>query len=155
MLNKIEIIGHLGRDPETRYLPSGEAVVNFSVATTEKWKDKNTGELKEATQWHRVTAFGRLAEVMGEYLRKGSKCYISGKMKYGQYEKDGVTHYTADIQANELVMLDGKPSEGEGRQGGQERGAPAPRAAAPAPAPRQAAPRPASGFDDMDDDIPF
>lgn len=152
MLNKIEIIGHLGRDPELRYMPSGEAVVNFSVATAEKWKDKNTGERKEATQWHRVTAFGKLAEVMGEYLRKGSKCYISGKMKYGSYEKDGHTNYTADIQANELVMLDGKPEDGG--QERQERPAAAPRP--PAGAGRSpAASKPSTGFDDMDDDIPF
>lgn len=152
MLNKVEIIGHLGRDPEVRYLPSGDAVCNFSVATTERWKDKTSGERQEATSWHRCVAFGKLAEVISEYLKKGSKGYFGGKLKYGSYEKDGVTHYTTDIQVNEMVMLDGKPEGGGGER--QER---APAAAPRAPQGRApaASPKPAAGFDDMDDDIPF
>lgn len=156
MFNQITIIGNVGRDPETRYLPSGDAVVNLSVATSERWKDKTTGEQKEKTQWHRVKAFGKLAEIIGQYVRQGSKVMIQGSMDYGQYEKDGVTHYTADIKAETMKMLDGRrEDEGQGGGGG--------RAPAPAPASRPAgrppaaapAPRPAGGFDDMDDDIPF
>lgn len=152
MFNQITIIGNVGRDPETRYLPSGDAAVNLSVATTERWKDKQ-GNPQEKTQWHRVKAFGKLAEIMGQYLRKGSQVMIQGSMDYGQFEKDGVTHYTADIKADTMKMLGGR-QEGEGGQGG---GAPAQRQDR-APAPRQApapAPRPSSGFADMDDDIPF
>lgn len=156
MFNQITIIGNVGRDPETRYLPSGDAVVNLSVATSERWKDKTTGEQKEKTQWHRVKAFGKLAEIIGQYVRQGSKVMIQGSMDYGQYEKDGVTHYTADIKAETMKMLDGRrEDEGQGGGGG--------RAPAPAPASRPAgrppaaapAPRPAGGLDDMDDDIPF
>lgn len=155
MFNQITIIGNVGQDPETRYLPSGDAVVNFSVATSERWKDKD-GNPQEKTQWHRVKAFGKLAEIMGQYLRKGSKVMIQGSMDYGSYEKNGVTHYTADIKADTLKMLDGKPQEG-GSQG--ERSAPAQRPAAAPASPRSsgavAAGKPATGFDDMDDDIPF
>lgn len=152
MFNQITIIGNVGQDPEVRYLPSGDAVVNLSVATSERWKDKE-GNPQEKTQWHRIKAFGKLAEIMGQYLRKGSKVFIQGSMDYGSYQKDGVTHYTADIKADTLKMLDGKPQEGSGHG---ERSAPAQR---PAQSPRSSgavAPgKPAQGFDDMDDDIPF
>lgn len=155
MFNQITIIGNVGRDPETRYLPSGDAVVNLSVATSERWKDKTTGEQKEKTQWHRVKAFGKLAEIIGQYVRQGSKVMIQGSMDYGQYEKDGVTHYTADIKAETMKMLDGR-REDEGQGGGGRAPAPAP-ASRPAGRPPAAAPapRPAGGFDDMDDDVPF
>lgn len=151
MFNQITIIGNVGRDPEMRYLPSGDAVVNLSVATTERWKDKQ-GNPQEKTQWHRVKAFGKLAEIIGHYVRKGSKVMIQGSMDYGQFEKDGVTHYTADIKADTMKMLDGR-QDGEG---GGNAPAPAP-AQRQAPAPRPApAPRAQGGFDDMDDsDIPF
>lgn len=159
MFNQITIIGNVGRDPEIRYLPSGDAVANLSVATSERWKDKQTGEQREKTQWHRVKAFGKLAEIIGQYVRQGSKVMIQGSMDYGSYEKDGVTHYTADVKADTMKMLDGRREDGEGGQGGGEQrqqraAAPAsrPQGRPPAPAP---APRPAGGFDDMDDDIPF
>jgi single-strand DNA-binding protein len=145
-LNKVQIIGNLGRDPETKYMPSGDAMTTLAIATSENWKDKNTGEKKESTEWHRVTAFGKLAEIMGEYLKKGSKVYIEGSLRSRKYtDKDGVEKYATDIRADNMIMLDGK-------QGDQSQ-------APSAPAPRQAAPaqqqRPSPNFSDMDDDIPF
>ena len=114
MLNEIQIIGNLGKDPEVRYTPGGSAVVSFSVATQEKWKDKNSGEMQEKTSWHRVTAFGRLAEICGEYLKKGSQVYVSGRMESGKYtDKAGVEKYTADIVAKEMKMLGGKPERND------------------------------------------
>ena len=165
-VNKVILIGNCGRDPEIRYLPSGQAVANVSVATSSRRKDKNTGETIEDTQWHRVTFYDRLAEIAGEYLKKGRPVYVEGRLKYGKYtDQAGVEKNTVDIIATELQLLGGR--EGMGGPGGDDEssGAPPPRrmpaaapprAAAPAPAARQApAPRPASGFDDMDDDIPF
>lgn len=148
-LNKVQIIGHLGRDPEIRYAPSGDAVANFSVATTEKWKDKNTGEQKEKTEWHRVTVWGRLAEVVGQYLKKGSKVYVEGKLQTRQYEKEGQTHYATEIVMQNMEMLDGKP------QGDDQGSAPPQRQAAPAGNAPRPAPKPAPNFSDIDDDIPF
>lgn len=158
MLNQHQIIGNLGRDPEVRYAPSGSAICNFSVATTEKWKDKQTGEKKEATEWHKVTAFDGLAEICGQYLTKGMTVYISGKSITRKYvDKDGVERYSTEIRANEMKMLGGPREEGGQRSSSEGRPAPQ-RAAAPAPsrAPaRAAAPATGTGFDDMDDDIPF
>ena len=107
-VNKAIIVGNLGRDPEVRATQGGTAVCNFSVATSEKWKDKQTGDAKESVEWHKVTCFGRLAEIAGEYLRKGSKVYIEGSLRTRQYDKDGVTHYSTEINARELQMLDGR-----------------------------------------------
>jgi single-strand DNA-binding protein len=167
-VNKVILVGNCGRDPEIRYLPSGQAVANVSVATSSRRKDKNTGETIEDTQWHRVTFYDRLAEIAGEYVRKGRPIYVEGRLKYGKYtDQAGIEKNTVDIVATELQLLGGRegmggPSDGGG-DGGDERSAPAP-ARRPAPAPRAAAPvaarqapaqRPASGFDDMDDDIPF
>lgn len=146
MLNKVQIIGHLGRDPETRYLPSGDAVTNFSVATTEKWRDKQTGEQKEATEWHNVSTFGKLAEICSQYLHKGSQVYVEGSLRTRKYtDRDGVERYSTGIKADTMKMLGGR-QEGEGH--------PQQRQAAPQ---RQQAPQPqySSGFDDMDSDIPF
>ena len=112
-INKVILIGQLGQDPETKYLPDGGAVTNFSMATSESYKDKNSGEKVEKTEWHRVVAFRRLAEIAGEYLRKGSKVYIEGKLQTRKWEKDGQTHYTTEIVARELQMLDSKPSGGQ------------------------------------------
>lgn len=163
-VNKVILVGNLGRDPEIRYLPSGEPVANITIATSSKYKSK-TGELVEETEWHRVTFFGKLAEIVGQYLKKGRPVYVEGRLKTRKYtDKDGVEKYATDIIANEMQMLGGREGMGEpsGDEGGgydsaPRRPAPAPqRPAAAAPAPRQApAPRPASGFDDMDDDIPF
>lgn len=158
-VNKVILVGNCGRDPEVRYAPSGSAIANVSIATSSKRKDKNTGESIEETQWHRVTFYDRLAEIAGEYLKKGRPVYIEGRLKYGKYtDKDGIERNTVDIVANEMQLLGGR--DGGGGMGDAEMGsAPAPRSAPPArsaPAPRApAAQKPATGFDDMDDDIPF
>ncbi len=162
-VNKVILVGNLGRDPEIRYLPSGEPVANIALATSSKYKNKS-GEMVEETEWHRITFFGKLAEIVGQYLKKGRSVYVEGRLKTRKYtDKDGVEKYATDIIANEMQMLGGREGMGEpsGDDGGYDS---APRRPAPAPAPqrpaapaaRQApAPRPASGFDDMDDDIPF
>ena len=160
-VNRVTLIGNLGKDPETRYLPSGDAVTNITVATTDKWKDKQSGEAREATEWHKVSFFGKLAEIAGQYLLKGSQVYIEGKLQTRKYtDKDGVEKYSTEIKAEVLQMLG---SKGQSNQSGDS---------APRNAPRQAAPqqRPsaqpqqrqqpqqqyaADGFSDMDSDIPF
>jgi single-strand DNA-binding protein len=151
-INKVIIVGNLGRDPETRYLPSGEAVTNISVATTSSWKDKASGEKKEETEWHRVSAFGRLAEIMGEYLKKGSQVYIEGQLRTRKWQdKEGKDRYTTEIRADVMQMLGSRAGAGEPR--GEPRGDAAPRGeAAKAGAPAK---KPAGKFDDMEDDIPF
>jgi len=163
-VNKVILVGNCGRDPEIRYLPSGQAVANVSVATSSRRKDKNSGETIEDTQWHRVTFYDRLAEIAGEYVKKGRPIYVEGRLKYGTYvdKATGVEKNTVDIIATELQLLGGREGMGGGDEGGggggYSRPAAAPRqapAARPAPAPAPAASRPASGFDDMDDDIPF
>ena len=143
MLNKVQIIGRVGKDPEVRYSTNGDAIANFTVATSERYKDKQTGEAVEKTEWHNVSAFRRLGEIAGEYVHKGSLIYIEGKIQTRKYEKDGVTHYATSIVASEMKMLGSK--DGGQQQQGQQR--PANRA----PAPREQA----TGFDDMDDHIPF
>jgi single-strand DNA-binding protein len=136
-LNKVQLIGHLGRDPEIRYMPSGDAVASIAVATTDKWRDKQSGEQKEATEWHRVSAFGKLAEIMGEYLKKGSQVYIEGSLRTRKYtDKDGVEKYATDIRADQMLMLGGIPKPVENQQRGAN---------------KQAAP---AGGDDLSD-IPF
>ena len=160
-VNKVILVGNCGRDPEIRYLPSGQAVANVSVATSSRRKDKNTGESIETTEWHRVTFYDRLAEIAGEYVKKGNPIYVEGRLKYGKYtDQSGVEKNTVDIIATEMQLLGGREGRGAPTEGDEGAGyrRPAPRAAAPAAAApqRQApAPRPASGFDDMDDDIPF
>jgi single-strand DNA-binding protein len=177
-VNKVILVGNCGRDPEMRYMPSGGAVANVSVATSSRRKDKTTGETVEDTQWHRVTFYERLAEIVNEYVRKGTPVYVEGRLKYGKYTgQDGVERNTVDIIATELQLLGGREGaggpRGGGGGGGDEEfggggGAPQRRAPAPAraagggggmgggsaarPAP---APRPAADFSDMDDDIPF
>ena len=157
-VNKVILIGNCGRDPEVRYLPSGQAVANVSIATSTRRKDKNSGEMVEDTQWHRVTFYDRLAEIAGEYVKKGRPLYVEGRIKYGKYtDQSGVEKNTVDIIATELQLLGGREGGGGGMNGGDEGGAPAPRAAAPraaAQAPARAA-QGKTGFDDMDDDIPF
>jgi len=107
-LNRAMIIGRLGRDPEIRYTPDGKAVVNFSLATSDKWRDKQTGENRERTEWHRIVAFGRLAEICGEYLSKGRQIFIEGRLRTRSWEKDGITRYTTEIEANNMQMLGSK-----------------------------------------------
>jgi single-strand DNA-binding protein len=164
-VNKVIIVGNLGKDPEMRSFPSGDQVANVTIATTDKWKDKQTGEMKEATEWHRIVFNGRLAEIVGQYLRKGSQVYVEGSLRTRKWtNKEGVDQYTTEIRADQMQMLGsrqgmGGPAsqdDGGGDAGGYQPRAAAP-ARAPAAAPRQApaASKAASGFDDMDDDIPF
>jgi len=194
-VNKVTIVGNLGRDPEMRAFPSGDQVANVTIATTDRWRDKNTGENKEATEWHRVVFNGRLAEIVGQYLRKGSQVYVEGSLRTRKWtdQATGQERYATEIRADTMQMLGSRQGTGGGQQGGGygddsgygDNGGnggngggyeaaprrPAP-AAAPASAPRAAAPaqrmappaqapmapapqRAASGFDDMDDDIPF
>ena len=158
-VNKVIIVGNLGRDPETRYMPSGDAMTSITVATTDSWKDKATGEKKEQTEWHRITFFGKLAEIAGQYLKKGSQVYVEGSLRTRKYtDKDGVEKYATDIKADSMQMLGSRQGMGGGASMDDGYGsspAPMPRQSA-APAPRQAAPsRPAPNFSDMDDDIPF
>ena len=162
-VNKVILVGNCGRDPEIRYLPSGAAVANVTLATSSKRKDKTSGETIEDTQWHRITFYDRLAEIAGEYVKKGRPIYIEGRLKYGKYTgQDGVEKNTVDIIATELQLLGGREGMGAPAGGGDEEGGAAPRRSAPpqrAPAPAAqrapAAQNPSSGFDDMDDDIPF
>lgn len=154
-VNKVILVGNCGRDPEIRYLPSGQAVANVSVATTSRRKDKSSGETVEDTQWHRVTFYDRLAEIVGEYVKKGFPIYVEGRLKYSTYtdKTTGVEKHSTDIIATEMQMLGGR--DGGQRDQGQQR-TPAPSPAARAPAPRPASTGGgSSGFDDMDDDIPF
>jgi len=153
-VNKVIIVGNLGRDPETRYLPSGEAVTNISVATTDTWKDKASGEKKEQTEWHRVAFFGRLAEIAGEYLKKGSQVYIEGSLRTRKWQdKEGKERYTTEIRADTMQMLGSRAGAGEPR--GEPRSEPpAPRGDAAAKG-GASAKKPAGKFDDMEDDIPF
>lgn len=165
-INKVILIGNLGRDPEVRYTGSGAAICNVTIATSRNWKDKNSGEKMEETEWHRVVFYDRLAEIAGEYLKKGRSCYVEGRLKTRKWQdKDGAEKYTTEIIADNLQLLGGREGggggggdEGGGGGGGgyapRERAAPAPRAAAPRPAPAPA-PKSSTGFDDMDDDIPF
>jgi single-strand DNA-binding protein len=150
-VNKVIVVGNLGADPETRYLPSGEAVTNIRVATTDKWKDKASGEMKEATEWHRIEFFGRLAEVAGEYLKKGSQVYVEGSLRTRKWQdKEGHDRYSTEIRADVMQMLGSRAGAGE------PRGAPAAGGAGePAAEPKAAAKKPAGKFDDMADDIPF
>jgi len=159
-VNKVILVGNCGRDPEVRYAPSGAAICNVSIATSSRRKDRNSGETVEDTQWHRVTFYDRLAEIAGEYLKKGRSVYVEGRLKYGKYtDKDGIERNTVDIVATEMQLLGGRDGGGEdfgSASPAPMRSAPAARPAAPAPAPRPAPPRTTStGFDDMDDDIPF
>ena len=164
-VNKVIIVGNLGRDPETRSFPNGDQVANVTIATTDRYKDKTSGEMKEITEWHRVSFFGRLAEIAGQYLRKGSQVYVEGSLRTRKWtDKDGIEKYSTEIRADSMQMLGSRQGMGGGSGGGDDGGgyeAPrsAPAARAPAAAPRQAPAsspaKAASGFDDMDDDIPF
>ncbi len=156
-VNKVTIVGNLGRDPETRYMPSGDAMTNIAVATTDKWKDKTSGEQKEATEWHRIAFFGKLAEIAGQYLKKGSQVYVEGKLRTRKWtDKDGVEKYTTEIIADSMQMLGSRQGMGGGSaamdEGSFSGGASASRTSAPASrSPAKQAPN----LSDMDDDIPF
>ena len=153
-VNKVILVGNLGNDPEVRYMPNGNAVANVSLATSDTWKDKNTGEQQEKTEWHRVVFFNRLAEIVEQYVKKGSKLYIEGRLQTRSWEQDGVKRYTTEIVANEMQMLDSRgggggadfgdraPSQPAAQQGGGGGG-------------QQSAPSAPQNFDNFDDDIPF
>lgn len=152
-INKVILIGNLGKDPETRYMPSGGAVTNITLATSESWKDKQTGQQQERTEWHRVVFFNRLAEIAGEYLKKGSKVYIEGSLRTRKWQdQGGQDRYTTEIVASEMQMLDSRGGAG----GFQDEGMSSYEPAAPAPASSRPQPQAApAGMDDFDDDIPF
>jgi single-strand DNA-binding protein len=170
-INKVILIGNIGQDPEVKYMPSGGAVTNVSLATSETWKDKNTGQPQERTEWHRVVFFNRLGEIAGEYLRKGSKVYVEGSLRTRKWQgQDGTDRYTTEIVASEMQMLDGRSdnagmgsAEGNYGQRQQQQSAPAyggaPAAGAAAAvgsiAGSQASSQAPAGFDSFDDDIPF
>lgn len=162
-VNKAIIVGNLGRDPETRYMPNGEAVTNIAVATTESWKDKNSGEKKELTEWHRITFYRKLAEIAGQYLKKGSQVYVEGRLQTRKWtDKDGIEKYTTEIIADTMQMLGSRQGMGGGApsmdEGGGYGSAPARQgggASDGGAARTSAAARPAPSFSDMDDDIPF
>lgn len=166
-VNKVILIGNLGRDPEVRYAPSGSAICNVTIATSRQWKNRDSGERQEETEWHRVVFYDRLAEIAGEYLKKGRPVYVEGRLKTRKWtDKDGVEKYTTEIVADQMQLLGGREGGGggggyggddggmgdsrEGRESRPARSAPAPRAPAPKPAAKSS-----TGFDDMDDDIPF
>lgn len=166
-LNKVLLIGNLGKDPEMRYMPDGAAICNFSIATTESWKDKNTGQKQEKTEWHNITMYRRLAEIAGQYLKKGSSVYIEGRLQTRKWQDKttGADRYTTEIIADEMKMLGGK---GGSMGGGAEydQSAPSyndapvqrssqPAASAPAAAASRPAPQKPQSFDDFEDDIPF
>jgi len=162
-VNKVILIGNVGGDPETRYMPNGNAVTNITLATTDSWKDKQTGQLQERTEWHRVVLFGKVAEIAGEYLRKGSQCYIEGRLQTREWEKDGVKRYTTEVvvdMGGTMQLLGGRGGSGDD----------APRQSQPRPQreaqpqnsrPQQSQPQqqpkaqPAQDYDSFDDDIPF
>lgn len=150
-VNKVILVGNLGADPETRYLPNGDAVVNIRVATTESWKDKTTGEKKELTEWHRVVFYRKLAEIAGQYLKKGSQVYIEGRIRTRKWQgQDGQDRYTTEIEANEMQMLGRREGMGGGSDASRDSGA-----SRPAPAKPQPANADSNSFSDIDDDIPF
>ena len=172
-INKVILIGNLGKDPEVRYTPNGSAICNITLATTRSWKNKDSGDKVDETEWHRVVFYDRLAEIAGEYLKKGRPVYVEGRLKTRKWQdKEGVDKDTTEIVADNMQLLGGREGmggsdaggdsgydqgggRGEGR--GESRAAPAPRSAPPAsrPAPTKPAPKSSTGFDDMDDDIPF
>jgi single-strand DNA-binding protein len=140
-INKVILVGNLGKDPEVTYTPSGTAVAKFSIATSEKWTDKASGEKKDKTEWHRITAFGKLGEICGEYLAKGKQIYIEGRLQYGSYEKDGITRYTTDIIASQMQMLGAR---GDSNSAGSSAGSS-----------MEGMDRPSTPEGPVDEDIPF
>ena len=150
-VNKVILVGNLGRDPEMRSFPSGDQVANVTLATTDKWKDKQSGEMREHTEWHRLVFNGRLAEIAGQYLRKGSQVYVEGSIRTRKWQdQSGQDRYATEVRVDQMQMLGGRQDADSGERQ-PSRAAPA---RSPAP-PRAPAPRQGSGFDDMDDDSPF
>ncbi len=166
-INKVILVGNLGNDPETRYMPNGNAVTNITIATSDSWKDKQSGEQQERTEWHRVVFFNRLAEIAGEYLRKGSQVYVEGRLQTKKWQdNNGNDRYTTEIVASEMQMLGGRAGGGGSMGGGQQYGgdsmggggeqrAPTSKPAQQQSQPQQSQPQKSGGMDDFDDDIPF
>ncbi len=162
-VNKVILVGTCGQDPEVRYMPNGNAVTNLSLATSEQWTDKQTGQKVEKTEWHRVAMFGKVAEIAGEYLRKGSQVYIEGKLQTREWEKDGIKRYTTEIivDMQGTMQLLGGRNNNEGGDSAPRQQRPAPQREAQQQAPREARPapqpaaQPAPDYDSFDDDIPF
>lgn len=155
-INKVILVGNLGQDPEVKYMPSGGAVTNISIATTDSWKDKQTGEKKENTEWHRVVFFNRLAEIVGEYLRKGSQVYIEGNLRTRSWEDNGVKKYSTEIVAREMQMLGSRAGGSSDFAPQQQGGGMQQQSSQPQQqAPQQSAQQAPQNFDNFDDDIPF
>lgn len=160
-VNKVILVGNLGADPETRYMPNGDAVANVRLATTESWKDKASGEKREITEWHRVVFYRKLAEIVGQYLKKGSAVYVEGRIRTRKWQdKEGQERYTTEIEASEMQMLGGRSGAGGGGGGGfsggeAEYGGSMPSSGGGGGGQRSAPAKKAPSFDDMDDDIPF
>ena len=154
-INKVILVGNLGNDPDVRYTAGGAAVANVSIATTEAWKDRESGEMQEKTEWHKVVFFGKLAEIVAEYVKKGSQIYIEGRLQTRKWQdKEGNERYTTEIVANEMQMLGGRSSGGGGSGGSPERERPAPSEGGSKPS-RSSSARPAADQNFVDDDIPF
>ena len=155
-VNKVILVGNLGADPETRYMPNGDAVANIRLATTESWKDKSTGEKKEITEWHRVVFYRKLAEIVGQYLKKGSSVYVEGRIRTRKWQdKEGQERYTTEIEANEMQMLGGRQNASMSSGGEAEYGGSMPSAGGGGAQRGSAQAKKAPSFEDMDDDIPF
>ena len=150
-INKVILVGNVGNDPEVRYMPNGNAVANVSIATSESWKDKGTGEQQERTEWHRVVFFNRLGEIVEQYVKKGSKLYVEGRLQTRSWDQDGVKRYSTEIVANEMQMLDSRGGQSDSDYG-QQRSAPPQQSSGGGGGSQQPQ---AGNFDNFDDDIPF
>ena len=147
-VNKVILVGNVGNDPEVRYMPNGNAVANISIATSDSWKDRNTGEQQERTEWHRVVFFNRLAEIVEQYVKKGTKLYLEGRLQTRSYEQDGVKKYSTEIVANEMQMLDSRGATGSNQEFGDQSNS-------PTSPPQDSEQQASANFDNFDDDIPF
>ena len=151
-VNKVILVGNVGNDPEVRYMPNGNAVANISIATSDSWKDRNTGEQQERTEWHRVVFFNRLAEIVEQYVKKGTKLYLEGRLQTRSYEQDGVTKYSTEIVANEMQMLDSRGATGSNQEFGDQSNPPT---SPPQDSVQNSEQQASANFDNFDDDIPF
>ena len=151
-VNKVILVGNVGNDPEVRYMPNGNAVANISIATSDSWKDRNTGEQQERTEWHRVVFFNRLAEIVEQYVKKGTKLYLEGRLQTRSYEQDGVKKYSTEIVANEMQMLDSRGATGTNQEFGDQSNPPT---SPPQDSVQNSEQQASANFDNFDDDIPF
>ena len=151
-VNKVILVGNVENDPEVRYMPNGNAVANISIATSDSWKDRNTGEQQERTEWHRVVFFNRLAEIVEQYVKKGTKLYLEGRLQTRSYEQDGVKKYSTEIVANEMQMLDSRGATGSNQEFGDQSNPPT---SPPQDSVQNSEQQASANFDNFDDDIPF